>query len=469
MKHGRNLAALARSYLTTLRKYQARETEAVLEEAYELGRAAMAAGLGVLDMARVHLQAREKVLRSDAGGKNRVRISKLAGVLFLQALSPFEATHRGFRETNAELMKRNRELAAEIRERQRTEKALRASERRYGRLIETAQDVIFSLAPDGRIVALNRAFETITGWPRAEWLGRPFSLLIHPAEADVALERFHMVLEGRPPAVWEYRVRAASGRYLVGEFTLTREVQDGRIVGVFGIGRDITARKRAEEALQGFSRRILHAQEEERRRISRELHDEVGQSLTAISVALANLRNNGTATVAGLAQKVTLSQRLLQGTMENVHRFARELRPAMLDELGLLPALRSHMKNFSARTGLRVNFTADPQAEQLDGERKTALFRIAQESLTNVAKHARARRVNVSVCGTDAGICMEIADNGRSFRLNSRTAAKQKQRLGLLGMQERVRLLNGQFSIKPVPGRGTTVRVTIPFQAAAGT
>ncbi len=117
---------------------------------------------------------------------------------------------------------------------------------------------------------------------------------------------------------------------------------------------DITERKRAEEALKNLSRKILRAQEEERRRISRELHDEVGQSLTAISVTLAALGNNGASKSEHIRRTVAGTQRLLESTMETVHRFARELRPAMLDELGLLPALRSHAKSFSARTSLGV-------------------------------------------------------------------------------------------------------------------
>jgi PAS domain S-box-containing protein len=465
MKQREKLRRLARRYAATLRKYLGREREADLEAAYELGRAAIGEGLGILDLARVHLEAREKLLRTDAGGKNRRRISKLAGTFFLQTLSPFEATHRGFRETNAELLKRNRDLAAEITGRRRIEAALRESEQRYGTLIETANDVIFSLAPDGRIVALNRAFEKITGWPRSVWVGKSFTPLIHPDEMAMAVERFYGVLQGEPPEVWQYRVRRANGQYAVGEFTLARETKDGQAVGVFGIGRDITERKQAEEALKNLSRKILQAQEEERRRISRELHDEVGQSLTAISVGLATLRNNGAAKTGRFARTIAGTQRLLEGTMETVHRFARELRPALLDELGLLPALRSQVKIFSEHTGLRVQLQADPAAERLNSEQKIAVFRIAQESLTNVAKHARASRVSVSLQAANDGICMEIADNGKSFRTGPGTAAKQKQRLGLLGMQERVRLVNGQFSVRPQPGRGTTVRVTIPFQS----
>jgi PAS domain S-box-containing protein len=510
MSHRRKLQRLARRYAATLRRYfgagerspremrhKQREAagrgissrgEALLEEAYELGRAANAAGFGVLDMARVHLEAREKLVRADPGGKHRARISRLVGAFFLQTLSPFEATHRGFRETNAALLQRNRELAAEIREHRQAKKALRESEQRFGTLIETAHDVIYSLLPDGRIDLLNRAFEVITGWPRDAWRGKPFAGLLHPDDVPEAVAYFQSVLRGGPPERREYRVRKANGEYAVGEFTKVREMRDGRCVGVFGIGRDTTERRQSEEALRqseehyrqlyheaqimqeklrDLSNQVLQVQEEERKRISRELHDQVGQSLTAISVTLAALQNNGAAKAGHFLRTVAGAQRLLAGTMDTVHRFARELRPAMLDELGLLPALRSHVKIFSERTGLRVRLLADPVAEQLDGDRKTAVFRVAQESLTNVAKHARASRVNISLRRDRQGICLEIADNGRSFRADPETAARQKQRLGLLGMQERVRLVNGQFSIEPLAGRGTTVRVTIPFQATA--
>jgi len=469
MNSRKKFQRLGRLYTAMLQRYHlAGEREAVLEEAYEMGRAAIAAGFGVLDMARVHLEAREKMLRSDPGGKNRARITKLAGAFFLQTLSPFEATHRGFRETNAQLQQRNRELEAQIAERRRAENALRESERRYSTLVKTAHDVIFSLALDGRITAVNPAFEKITGWRCADWLGKPFAQLIHPDEVAVSVTRFYTILRGKPPEVWQYRVRKADGQYAVGEFTLAREVRGGKPVGVFGIGRDITERKRAEEALKNLSSKILTAQEEERRRISRELHDEVGQSLTAISVTLAALKNNGASTSPSALEKITGTQRLLEGTMDAVHRFARELRPAMLDELGLLPALRSHVNNFSERAGLRVRLRADPAAERLNNDQKTAVFRIVQESLTNVAKHARATQARVSLHSEGGGICVEIADNGKSFRADPEAAARQKQRLGLLGMQERVRLVNGQFSIKPRPGRGTTVRVIVPFTPSAG-
>ena len=220
-----------------------------------------------------------------------------------------------------------------------------------------------------------------------------------------------------------------------------------------------------QENLRSLSNQILHVQEEERKSISRELHDEVGQHLTAVSTMLAALRNDGAPAAEEPARKIAGIQRLLEVTMETVHNFARELRPASLDELGLLPALRSCLQAFAERTGLRVRFRGTAAAEMLDSERKTVLFRVAQESLTNVAKHAEATRVAITLRKAGDGISMEVADDGKSFREDPGNSARCKQRLGLLGMQERVRLVGGEFRIKPEPGKGTTVRVVIPFGA----
>jgi signal transduction histidine kinase len=363
MERGMNksLQKLGRRYTATLERYLADEQEAVLEEAYELGRTAIASQFGILDMVRVHMEAREKLLTPEAVVRDGKRVLKSAGMFFLQSLSPFEATHRGFREMNITLQEHNRKLEAEISERRRAEDALRQSEDHYHQLFNEAQAM--------------------------------------------------------------------------------------------------------QENLRNLSNKVIYTQEEERKRISRELHDEVGQSLTAISVTLASMKENGAGN-SNSHRKLAEAQGLLQSTMETVHRFARDLRPAMLDELGLLPALRSYLKGFAVRTGLHVHFHGNPIAEKLAGDQKTVVFRITQESLTNVSKHAHASEVNVAIRKFKTGISMEIADNGRSFQAGPLNSLKGNGRLGLLGMQERVRLVNGQFTVKPRPGKGTTVRVVIPFNPA---
>ena len=211
--------------------------------------------------------------------------------------------------------------------------------------------------------------------------------------------------------------------------------------------------------------RILDVQEEERKRISRELHDEVGRALTAINMNLAFLQRDGAAEAAALlSRKIADIGNLLVGTMDTVHKFARELRPAMLDDLGLVPALRSYVKEYSQRTGVPVRFRSAIDGERLNAEQKTVLFRVVQESLTNVAKHAHASRIDVTLRTVASGIRMRIKDNGRGFVVDQERSARGKKRLGLLGIHERVRLVEGRFDLKSAPGKGTTVKVEVPLR-----
>lgn len=217
--------------------------------------------------------------------------------------------------------------------------------------------------------------------------------------------------------------------------------------------------RRQQKALK-----ILHVQEEERKRISRELHDEVGQALAAINMHLALVqrecsRNQDSELRTGIADV----EKVLIGAMERMHSFARALRSAALDDLGLLPALRAYLKDFAERTGLLVRFERAARDAPLNAEEKTALFRIAQESLTNVAKHAQATEVVVTLGFAKNKIQLRIKDNGRGFALKQQQAAAEKNRLGLLGMQERVRLVNGRCLVQSAPGCGTTVMVEIPL------
>ena len=223
-----------------------------------------------------------------------------------------------------------------------------------------------------------------------------------------------------------------------------------------------------EEDLRKLSNQILHVQEQERGRLSRELHDEVGQALALMELNLAIVKKSGAAEVAFLKEKIADTQHLLATTRETVHRFARELRPAMLDELGLLPALRAYLKGFADRTGLRVCFAGATEAEELNPDQKTVLYRVAQEGLTNVAKHAHAHRVNVSLRVHRDHIEMRIKDDGRGFLVHRQPAAPAIKRLGLLGMRERVRLIQGHCSVTSARGKGTTIVVEVPVKASNG-
>ena len=218
-----------------------------------------------------------------------------------------------------------------------------------------------------------------------------------------------------------------------------------------------------QEQLRLLSRQLLSAQEEERKMISRELHDQIAQTLTGINVRLASLKTEDTLNNKGLQEKISSTQRLVEKSVDIVHRFARELRPAVLDDLGLIPALHSFMKSFATRTGVRPSLTAFAAVEQLDTPKRTVLYRVAQEALTNVGRHAQASRVDVSIQKLRGDVRMEIKDNGKSFDVQGALSVNGNKRLGLLGMRERVEMVGGTFCVESAPGQGTTIRVEIPF------
>jgi signal transduction histidine kinase len=143
------------------------------------------------------------------------------------------------------------------------------------------------------------------------------------------------------------------------------------------------------------------------------------------------------------------------------------LRPALLDDLGLIPALEAFMKSFTKQTGLRTNLTAFAAVERLDTSKRTVLFRVAQEALTNVARHAQASRVEVIIQKQQDGVCMKIKDDGKSFRVDRVMHGKGGKHLGLLGMRERLEMISGSFEIESTPGNGTTITAKIPFGTAA--
>jgi signal transduction histidine kinase len=217
-----------------------------------------------------------------------------------------------------------------------------------------------------------------------------------------------------------------------------------------------------ETSLRELSAQVLSAQEEERKRISRELHDEIGQALTAIDVTIAMLKRQCVSDPA-FQRNVAEAEQLLARTMETVHSFARELRPAMLDHLGLQSALRAHILAFTRQTGIKTELVSHPHLALLDERREEVLFRVAQEALNNVFKHAGATLARIEFTSTGETLDMEIGDNGCAFDVKEKLGCKRDGHLGLVGMQERVRLVNGRFSIESASGEGTRIHVRLPL------
>ena len=197
------------------------------------------------------------------------------------------------------------------------------------------------------------------------------------------------------------------------------------------------------------------------------MHDVIAQTLTGINIRLATLKKEAGINPEGFARNIALTQKLVEKSVDIVHQFARELRPAVLDDLGLVAALHSFMKSFTARTGVRTHLTAFAGVEQLDTARRTVFFRIAQEALTNVAHHARASQVELSIEKQPDYICMKIKDDGKSFDMKRVMLARGNKRLGLLGMRERLEMVGGSLAVESAPGKGTTIIAQIPTGNAA--
>jgi signal transduction histidine kinase len=276
-------------------------------------------------------------------------------------------------------------------------------------------------------------------------------------EANVRLSRLNQGLSRRTLDL------AASNRQLKKEIARRQVVEETLRQSEKQSCLLLEQSQRLQEQLRFLSRRILLVQEEERKRISRELHDVIAQLLTGINVRLATLKTEALDNTKGLSRKIASAQRLVEKSVGIVHRFARELRPTMLDDLGLIPALHSFMKKFTKETGIRVSLAAFSGVEELNSNKRTALYRVAQEALTNVARHARASHVEVSILKYAAGIRMQIKDDGHAFDVERLWRVRRSRRLGLLGMRERVEMVGGTFTVESVSGRGTTICALVPF------
>ncbi|MGD0815954.1 MAG: response regulator [Verrucomicrobiota bacterium] len=234
---------------------------------------------------------------------------------------------------------------------------------------------------------------------------------------------------------------------------------------------EILQRQRAEEEHQLVRRRLSEAQETERGRISRELHDRLGQDLTALKLGLQNLRRQG-ASAHTAGESLGKLEKLVENLMSDVHRLAWKLRPSVLDDMGLDRALQRYTEEWTQTTGVPVDLhtSKDLESHRLPREFETILYRITQEALTNVARHAQAKRVSVLVERRPGFVLLIVEDDGQGFDAQSVGAAPAGPgKLGVLGMQERVRLAGGSLSIESTPGAGAAVFARLPLDAESKT
>ena len=336
------------------------------------------------------------------------------------------------------------------------------SDARYQTLIEQIPAVVFMAFLDKGIgeAYVSPQIEAILGYTQEEWLNDPVRWYqkIHPDDKDRwSVEAAGLFLLGNPLKSL-YRVIASDGRvvWFHCEAKMVRN-QDGRPWFIHGVAFDITELKSAEDALkksaeqlQTLSRRLMEVQESERRNIALELHDEIGQVLTGLKLTL---EVSTKLPAAELGDTLGRARGLVNELMARVRKMSLDLRPGMLDDLGLLPTLLWHIENYTAQTNVKVDFRhSGLERQRFAPEVETTAYRVVQEALTNVARHAKVPEVTVRVWAHQDTLSIEVADDGQGFELDSVVARGTS---GLTGMRERATLAGGQLQIESRPGAGT--------------
>ena len=355
-----------------------------------------------------------------------------------------------------------------ITERKLAQKALQASERKFKTLAEVTSVAIF-LVHEGKISYANPSASQTTGYANQELVGREFRSLIHPDERDLPfLKRLEQ------GAANEVSQSAASERRQIRLLTSgSEECWVDLSLGVTDLddktywvitAYDITRAIRADRTQKDLLRWLVTVQEEERRRISRELHDQMGQDLTALTLGLKSLEHEIIVAGPGL-ERLKQLKRLTYELGEEVHRVAFELRPTSLDDLGLRSSLNNYIEEWSERSGIRVEFeTTGLKDGAIASPVATSIFRIVQEALNNVMKHSGASRVSLIFDHRPGDLRVIVEDNGCGFNVEKlQQTLGGVRRLGLLGMQERAELVGGTFVVESETGKGTTVYVNIPL------
>jgi PAS domain S-box-containing protein len=339
-------------------------------------------------------------------------------------------------------------------------------------LFEQAPQAVALMRADTTTVRVNREFTRVFGYSTQEAHGRRLSELIVPDEAQgEVLKYIDMLARGQRVEAEGVRMRKDGSRLYVSIVHVPVSLPGGQIE-VYAIYRDITARKRAEERLKtsseqlrALSASLQSAREEEGVRIAREIHDELGSALTILKWDLESLNNSMSESGVGsqfqaIREKIKSMMRLADTTIGVVRRIASELRPSVLDDLGLAEAIEWQAQQFQARTGITCRFDCLIKIVGLSQNQSTAFFRIFQEALTNVLRHARATSVDVTIEEKGGEIVLTIRDNGRGITEDEKSGS---QSLGLLGMRERAYLVGGEVDINGVEGKGTVVTVRVPL------
>jgi PAS domain S-box-containing protein len=351
-------------------------------------------------------------------------------------------------------------MIADITERKRQEAVLRESEERFRLVADTAPTLIWMSGTDKLCTYFNKPWLDFTGRSMDSELGNGWVEGVHPEDLQRCLETYTKSFDRREKFRMEYRLRGYDGEYRwILDIGVPRFNADGSFAGYIGSCVDVTERKLAEAALANVNGRLIETQEQERTRIGRELHDDIGQRLALLAIQLQLLQEDSLVLPEVRSRMDELKKETSQ-IANDVQSLSHELHSAKLQYLGLAAAMRGFCREFAEQRKAEVDFTSHDLPSPLSPETSLCLFRVLQEALHNSAKHSGVRHFEVRLWGTSGEIQLTVKDSGAGF---DREAAKTSRGLGLISMEERLKLVDGTLSINSQPKGGTTIHARVPL------
>jgi PAS domain S-box-containing protein len=352
----------------------------------------------------------------------------------------------------------------ETTERKRADQTLRESEERFRTVANNAPVLIWMSGPDKLCNFFNQGWRGFTGRTMEQEFGEGWLAGVHPDDLDHCLGTYSSAFDARRDFKMEYRLRRFDGEYRwILDYGVPRLDSDGTFRGYIGSCIDITDRKSAEESLRELGGRLIAAQEEERTRIARELHDDISQRLALIEISLEQFGQGAPELSPEATKQLQQIVDAASDVSSGVHDLSHQLHPSKLDTLGLVAAIKSYCMELAGQHGLDVHFLHHNVPRQLPKDVTLCAYRIVQESLRNAVKHSGSKEVTVEMWGNPTAIDVHVSDSGKGFDVDS---PKARAGLGLLSMKERLRPLGGELSINSQPKNGTTIKVHIPFSEA---
>ena len=342
---------------------------------------------------------------------------------------------------------------------------LAVSERNYRQLFENANDAIWVHDLQGNITATNEAAAKLVGYDIIEMGKMNVRAFLSDESLNIAGQIRHKLLAKEAvEQPYEQSLIRKDGTEAILKLTTSLVTENGKPIGFQHIARDVTEERRMQDSLRYYLSHVTKVQEEERRRIARELHDDTSQALYALSRQVDNFARNNSHQAPNTTAFLKELQEQLNKTLQGIRRFTQELRPSMLDDLGLLATLRWQVSDLEKQSGVEVRLTVIGIERRFSAEMELTIFRIVQEALRNVEKHAQASKVEVKIEFCEGKTKISIGDNGKGFDSGRSLADLPREgKLGIAGMEERVRLLNGNMRIESKPDKGTKVMIEVPI------